>query len=391
MSTASLFTRVALACGALAVAALAPLAAAADFPPYAKVLGIAVIAPLSGPEKQLGLDISAGVDAAVADANAQRGLTDFAWVTHSFDDQADPGIAQQQAQFALVDPGTAFIIGHLGGQETLLAESVYHEQEVPLIIPTASLARLTQQGYDNVFRVCPPDTVEGQFDARYAERTLKATKVAVVWQQDDVGANTATGFMNYAAGGKLKAQDFPVDLDLKHVADVVAKVQAYAPDWLFLTGNGADMGKVLKALRKADVTTPVLGSSSLHSDAVAKALGADGNDLLVSSCVPPVNLMPTAQVFTRRYQAQHGRLSSYALYGYVAAQIAISAAEQAGSADKRTLIRKLSTGQFETVVGPIGFRTGGDVSDPNVYFYRYDAKAGFKYAGSVYPNPLILR
>lgn len=373
------------------VIASPPGAALADFPPYAKVIGIAVIAPLSGPDKQLGIDLSAGVQAAVDDANAQRGLTDFGWVMHSFDDQADPGIAQQQAQFALVDPGTDFVIGHIGGQETLLAENVYHEQGVPLIIPTSSLARLTQQGYDNVFRMCPPDTTEGQFDARYAERTLKATKVAVIWRQDDLGANTATGFMNYAGASQLKAQDFPVDLDLKHVADVVTKVKAYTPDLLYVTGNGAEMLKALKALRAAGVSAPVLGSSALYSDALAKQLGGDAANLLVSSCVPPIALMPTAQIFQRHYQSQHGRLSTFTLFGYAAAQIAISAAQQAGTTDKRMLIRKLSTGQFETVIGPIGFRTGGDVNDPNLYFYRYDPSAGFHYEGSSYPNPLILR
>src|ERR1700694_106464 len=390
MSHSSVFIRSLLALLACGIVTSVPSGAFADFPPYAKVIGLAVIAPLSGPDKQLGLDLSAGVQAAVDDANAQRGLTDFAWVMHSFDDQADPGIAQQQAQFALVDPGTAVVIGHVGGQETLLAENVYHEQEVPLIIPTASLGRLTQQGYDNVFRICPPDSTEGQFDARYADRTLKATKVAVVWRQDDFGANTATGFVNYAAATKLKAQDFVVDLDLKTASDVAAKVKAYDPDLLYVTGGGKDMAKVIKALRAAGVTAPVLASSALYNDAVVKQLGADAANLLVSSCVPPIALMPTAQSFQRRYQAQHGRLSSFAPYRHAAAQVAISAAQQAGSADKRMLIRKLSTGQFQTVVGPIGFRTGGEPREPNLYFYRYDGSASFRYQGSLYPNPLIL-
>jgi branched-chain amino acid transport system substrate-binding protein len=382
--------RSAVAFVAACVVSTLPIGALADFPPYAKVVGIAVIAPLSGPDRQLGIDLSAGVEAAVEDANAQRGLTDFGWVMHSFDDQADPGIAQQQAQFALVDPATAFVIGHIGGQETLLAEQVYHEQGVPLIIPTSGLSRLTQQGYDNVFRMCPPDTTEGQFDARYAERTLKAARVAVVWRQDDLGANTATGFMSYASAGQLKAQDFPVDLDLKHVADVVAKVKAYAPDLLYVTGGGSEMIKAVKALRAAGVSAPLLGSSALYSDSLAKQLGPDATGLVVSSCVPPVALMPTAQIFLRHYQSQHGRFSTFTLFGYAAAQIAISAAEQANSVDKHTLIRKLATGQFETVIGPIGFRTGGDINDPNLYFYRYDSSAGFKYDGSAYPNPLIL-
>src|SRR5579863_746846 len=119
----------------LAAAVVIPRAVGADdeFPPYTKIVGIAVVAPLSGPEKQLGIDLSNGVQAAVDDANASRSLTDFGWVVHSFDDQADPGIAEQEAQFALVDPTNAIIIGHIGGQETYLALHVYHESEIPII------------------------------------------------------------------------------------------------------------------------------------------------------------------------------------------------------------------------------------------------------------------
>src|SRR5579864_7813357 len=119
----------------LAIAIVVPRAAGAaqdEFPPYAKQVQIAVVAPLSGAERQLGWDLSAGVQAAIDDANHARGLTDFAWAETSFDDQGDPGIAEQQAQFVLVDPKNVIVIGHIGGQETFLALHVYHEAGLPL-------------------------------------------------------------------------------------------------------------------------------------------------------------------------------------------------------------------------------------------------------------------
>jgi branched-chain amino acid transport system substrate-binding protein len=387
----SRFLKAAFAAWMLAALLLPCAARATDFPPYAKVIGIAVLGPLSGPDKQLGLDLSAGVEAAVDDANATRGLTDFGWVMHSFDDQGDPGIAQQQAQFALVDTNTLFVIGHIGGQETLLALPVYHEQDVPVIIPTNGLAALTQQGYDDVFRMCPTDTVEGQLDARYVDRVIKPSNIAVVWEETDYGADTATGFVNYAGGGaKLKAGDYPVDVDLKKMKDVVTRVAAAAPDFIYLTGKGSDMAKVLKALRAAGVTAPVLGSGAFYSDSLLQSLGADAAGMLVSTCVPPVSLMPEAQAFQRRYEERHGKLSAFALYGYAAAQVAIKAALQTRSTDKRLLLRELDTGLFSTVVGNVGFRTGGDPAEPNLYFYRYDGSA-LKYSTSAFPNPSILR
>ena len=380
----------------LGVALVVPRAAGAaqdEFPPYAKQAQIAVVAPMSGPERQLGWDLSAGVQAAIDDANHARGLTDFAWALTSFDDQGDPGIAEQQAQFVLVDPKNVLVIGHIGGQETFLALHVYHEAGLPVIIPTSSLSTLTQQGYRDVFRLCAPDTLEGALAARYAERNLKPTKVAVVWEQNDYGNNTATTFINYASSGKgFKSSDFSIDVDLKNLKDQVAKVADYQPDLMYVTGRGDLMAKVIIALRKAGLTAPVLGTSTLYSDALLqdKAFKGVAEGMTVGTCVPPVQFMPDAQQFQQRFQQQHGRLSAYALYGYVAAQIAIDAAVQGRSVDKIPLSRQISNGIFPTVIGQISFRPNGDPSAPNLYFYKVES-GSFKYLGSALPNPAVLR
>ena len=379
--------------GLVTVAPRSAGAAEDEFPPYAKQVQIALVAPLSGPERQLGWDLSAGIQAAVDDANHARGLTDFAWAMTSFDDQGDPGIAEQQAQFVLVDSKNAIVIGHLGGQETFLAMHVYHEAGIPLIIPTASLAALTLQGYKDIFRLCAPDTLEGALAARYAERNLKPSKVTVIWEQNDYGNNTATNFVNYATSGKTtKVTDVSIDVDLKDLKSSVAKVAADPPDLLYVTGRGDLMAKVIVALRKAGVTAPILGSSSLYSDGLLadKAFKPAAEGMTVGTCVPPVQFIPNAQQFQQRFQAQHGRLSAYALFGYVAAQVAIDAAVQGRSVDKDSLRRQLSNGIFPTVIGQVSFRPNGDPSDPNLYFYRVQS-GSFHYLGSALPNPAVLR
>ncbi|HZW73338.1 MAG TPA: ABC transporter substrate-binding protein, partial [Caldimonas sp.] len=183
------------------VAAALPSTSRADFPPYTKVLTIALVAPLSGPERQFGIDLSNGVQLAVDETNEQRALTDFGWRLQTFDDQADPGIAMQEAQFALVDTSTAFVIGHVGAEETNFSLQTYHDAEMPLIVPTQPYFGLTQHGFDDVFRLCPTDVDEGLAAAKYAERLLKSTKVAIVYVKDQFGVDSGQGFQSYASAG----------------------------------------------------------------------------------------------------------------------------------------------------------------------------------------------
>lgn len=254
--------RLALAAAVIAAAALAPAASSADeFPPYTKVLTIALVAPLSGDERQSGIDLSNGVQLAVDEANDNRALTDFGWRLQTFDDQGDPGIAMQEAQFTLVDPTTAFVIGHIGAEETAFALQTYHQAEVPLIVPTQPYFALTQHGYDDVFRLCPTDVDEGLADARYAERTLKAKKIAVVYVRDDFGVDSGQGFQSYAAAtSTMSTQSFAVDVDLKSDKDIVSGVKAYAPDAIFLAGSGSYLAKILADMRTAGVVAPVIAN-----------------------------------------------------------------------------------------------------------------------------------
>jgi ABC-type branched-subunit amino acid transport system substrate-binding protein len=366
--------------------------ASADFPPYAKIVGIALVAPLSGDQRAYGIQLSNGMNLAIDQFNERRNLADFGFVFHSFDDQGDPGVAQQQADFSMVDPQTAIVVGHVGAEETLLSIPEYHNKNMPLIIPTSPQAAETRTGDNDIFRLCPTDITEGQQAARYAERRLHAKKAAVVYQQTDYGADAGGGFMDYAsAGTALAAKDFAIKYDESNLKDVVGQVVAYAPDVVYISGNGKDMGTALAALRAAGVTAQVMGTQALYDDRAMKAAGTSAESLIVSSCVPPVQLMPTASLFLRDYQSRFGQqVTSFALMGFVAAQIAIAAAVQAHSGDPSAIVRQLQVGSFPTILGNYSFVRGGDTANPIVYFYQFTG-GQFKYLNSSYPNPLVSR
>ena len=377
-------------CAATLAAAAMPAPCAADFPPYTKVMTLALVGPLSGNERQLGIDLSNGVQLAVDETNEGRALTDLGWKLQTFDDQADPGIAMQEAQFALVDPTTAFVIGHVGAEETNFALQTYHEQEIPIIVPTQPFYGLTQHGFDNVFRLCPTDIDEGMAAAKYAEKTVKATKVAILYVKDQFGVDSGQGFQTYAASGSTtKTGSFGVDVDMKSDKDVVASVKAYAPDALYLSGDAVYLTRVLTDLRAAGITAPAMANDGFYDAGALKKAGSSADGMIVSSCVPPLELMPTAQPFVRHYESRFGQPTAYGLFGYVAAQVAMAAAKQAHTADHLTIDRTLSVGTFQTVIGPVSFKRNGDLFQPNIYFYKVSS-GSFAFDSSSYPNPLVI-
>lgn len=380
-----------LCAAALAICCCAaPAASLADFEPYTRVITISLVAPLSGDERQSGIDLSNGVNLAVDETNESRGLTDFGWKVQTFDDQADPGIALQEAQFALVDPTVGFVIGHIGAEETMFALQTYHDQEVPVIIPTQPYYALTQHGYDDVFRLCPTDVDEGHAAATYADKNFKPKKATVIYVKDQFGVDSAQGFQDQAAADKgMKTDAVGVDVDLKSDKDIVAAVKADAPDLIYLSGAADKLGKVLTDIRAAGVTAQALANDGFYDGPSIKSGGTADEGMFVTSCVPPLDLMPTAQTFVHHYEERYGQPSSFALFGYVSAQIAIAAAKQVHSADHLQIDRALAVGTFQTVIGQYSFQRGGDAFQPDVYFYKATGGA-LKYDSASVPNPLII-
>jgi branched-chain amino acid transport system substrate-binding protein len=215
-------------------------------------------------------------------------------------------------------------------------------------------------------------------------------KVAIVYVKDEFGVDSGEGFQRYAAAGTAMSTDsFAVDVDEKSDKDIIASIKTYAPDTIFMSGTGASLAKVLSDIRAAGITAPAISNDGFYDAGAVKTAGSAAEGMIVTSCVPPLELIPSAQPFVRHYEDRYGQVSAFALYGYVAAQVAIAAATQTHSADHHIINRQLSVGSFQTILGPVSFEKNGDPFQPILYFYSV-TNGSLKYSSSSFPNPLVI-
>ena len=106
--------------------------------------------PLSGPFSQSGERNRIAVEMAIEDLNA-RGVLGQKVTLVVADDACGMRRAVAAAQ-ALVDAGVGFVVGHLCSHSSLLAAGVYETADVPMITPSSTHPRLTEEGRQNVFR-----------------------------------------------------------------------------------------------------------------------------------------------------------------------------------------------------------------------------------------------
>jgi branched-chain amino acid transport system substrate-binding protein len=207
---------------------------AACGPRIPDTIKIGVAQPLSGPSAARGQDLVNGAKLAAVDLNASNYKVAGKAVRIeivAMDDKADKEEAKKVAQ-AMVDQKVTAVIGHLSSDVTEVVIPIYRSGNVPQLF-TSSAAELTKLGEGNAFRLIASDELQARAIASYAGESLKATKVAIVYEDTAFGAPLAKGAT--AALAKLNRMvelSEPVDNKTTSFAAFVAKLKAARPEVL---------------------------------------------------------------------------------------------------------------------------------------------------------------
>ena len=360
------------------------------FPNYVPSVSIALVAPLSGPAKPIGMRLSAGVQACIQYNNQLAGSLQRTYAMRPFDDQNTPANALIQSSFATGDSSVVAVIGHLSSDATLQGIQNYGPAQVPLIVPLSTDDRITATQYRNVFRLPTKDSFEGELFARTVIAQYKP-KLAYVFVQDaDYGADVANGFLAAMKAQKTDAQYQQFSYNHPDFAAVVDKALVAAPDYVFLAGVVGDMGPIVGMLRAKGYTGPI-GASQGFFDGAALKLGPASDGMMVSTSMPYLPLAPATVRWVQDFQQHNGQMDAFAAFGYAATQIIINAVTVTNSANRAVLIRQIAQGTpIDTMTGTYSFTAFGDPLQPQIYYYTLkDGK--FTYLKQAHPSTFMLK
>jgi ABC-type branched-subunit amino acid transport system substrate-binding protein len=364
------------------LAGLGATPVALSLPSVTATTTVAVVAPLSGPARQMGLQIEAGARGCVDELN-NYGLSLNAlsqnYVIRSFDDQNAVANAILQAQFATGDSSVIAVIGHVSADATLQAIPTYAAAQMPLIVPACTDDRITATNYRNIFRLPTKDSSEGGIFARAVLKQFAPKNPYLFVQNADYGADVANGFIDAMSMAKIVTKYQQFAYDKPDFGDVVDKALAQSPDYVFLAGTVADMGPIVPVLRTKGYTGPIGASQGFFDPGTIK-LGPPANDMLISSSMPYLTFAPSSIRLVNDYQVHSGAM-----------QLISTVLQRSGASARNTLLDALHTGiPTECIVGSYTFTASGDPLDPELYFYTCrDGK--FSYLHQAHPSTFMIK
>ena len=326
------------------------------------MIKIGVPVPLSGGNAKMGNDIVQAATMAVDEQNAKGGVLGRKLEIMSFDDACDAQAAVTAAH-KLVDAGVAAVAGGYCSSAAIPASAVYHDAGVAFVADASSNPKLTDQGFENVFRVIGRDDQQGPYAASYMTKALKAKKVAIVHDNTLYAKGLATATqdaLKKMSGVQVVFFD-AITPGEKDFSATLTKVKSLSPDVTYFTGYYPEGGLVCKQFKDLGVSGKFMAGDANNDPTFIKECGAASTGVYITSTPLPQD-QGTAKAFISRYTARWKQdPGPYSALEYDAVGVVINAMQRAKSADRAAIVKALAaTSAYSGATGKISFDKKGD-------------------------------
>jgi branched-chain amino acid transport system substrate-binding protein len=336
-----------------------------------RVVKIGHAAPLTGGIAHLGKDNEYGAKLAIDEANAKGttiGGEKIVFELLSEDDEGKPDKGPIIAQ-KFVDAKVAGVVGHLNSGVTIPASAVYNQAGIPMISGSATNPKLTEQGFNNVFRTVGRDDQQGPAIANYLNAQYQPKTVAVIDDATSYGEGLANEVEKTlkAAGIVVLPREKGTDKTTDWKA-ILTKLKGKKPDAVFYGGMDSGAGPLMRQGRELGIKAVFAFGDGACTDKMKELAGDASEGLICSQAGIPVQA--ASKEFLNAFKAKfNANPLIYAPFTYDAANLIITAMQKANSVDPAKYLPELAKLSFQGASGKIEFDQRGDRKDAEMTIF----------------------
>jgi branched-chain amino acid transport system substrate-binding protein len=285
------------------------------------------------------------------------------------DDQSKPEEASTVVTKLINQNHVVAMLGHVASTHSLAAAPICQANKVPMITPSSTNPRVTQQG-NYIFRVCFIDPFQGAVMAKFAADTLKVKRVAqLVDVRSDYSVGLQTFFRQHfkSLGGEVVSEQSYSAGDSDFRAQLT-QIKAANPEAIYVPGYYTEVGTIARQARELGITIPLLGGDGWDSPKLWEIGGEALNGCYFSNHYSTDDPAPMVQKFVGDYKARYKQVpDALAALAYDAAKILADAIKRAGSTDGQKVRDAIAaTKDFQGVTGTITINADRNAIKPAV-------------------------
>jgi branched-chain amino acid transport system substrate-binding protein len=302
------------------------------------------------------------------------------------DDQSKPEEAATAVTKLINQDRVVALIGEVASSRTLAAAPIAQAAKVPVISNASTNPKVTQVG-DYIFRVCFIDPFQGSVMAKFAANTLKAKRVAILY---DVRNDYSVGLRKFftetftSLGGEIAGEQSYSEGDSDFRAQLT-QLKSVKPEAVYVPGYYTEAGTIARQAKELGLTVPLLGGDGWDSPRLAEIGGEAVEGSYLSNHYSVDDPSPAIQKFVNDYKKRYGNTpDALAALGYDAARVLADAIGRAGSTEGPKLRDAIAaTKDFPGVTGKITIDAERNAVKPAVVLKVVGGK--FQYVETIAP------
>lgn len=314
--------------------------------------------PLSGTWAQNGINSLDGMELAAQQINAAGGLKGLHGAKIkivSGDTSSDnPGQARSVTEELITSDHAVVLVGSYLSSLTLATVVAANTAHVPLITQSF-VGKLTSSGYKYIFQLPPTSTVFGNATVSDLVQIMQSTghpihTIANINGNDASSVAQGGGFVSAAkADGLSVVGNIEYPDGLSSASAIVSKVLGEHPQAIGLAGALPDDELIIKGLRQAGVTAPIIseGGGGALTNQFASTLGQYAQGVLATSAwnwdLPYPGIATAEQAYESQY---HQHMPQETGESWVAVYEIAQAIDAAHSDDPVTIRNELQKTEF---------------------------------------------
>ncbi|HXR85918.1 MAG TPA: branched-chain amino acid ABC transporter substrate-binding protein [Stellaceae bacterium] len=349
---------------------------------------IAVAGPVTGSNAANGEQMRRGGEQAVKDLNAKGGVIGKKFALTIGDDACDPKQAVAIAnKFAVT--GISFVAGHFCSSTSIPASAVYADAGIIQISPASTNPAYTEdpakKGWNNIFRVCGRDDMQGKAAGDYIAEHFKGKPIAIIDDKSTYGKGLADETRKALRAHGINETIYDeINAGDKHFSALVSKMKQANIAAIYFGGYYTEAGLIVRQSRDQGLKAPLIGGDALVTTEFWTITGKAGEGTLMTFSPDPRKIAAAAPIVAE-FKKQNYDPEGYTLYTYAAVQAYAQAVAQAKSTKIDAVAKVMHSAKFDTVLGQISFDPKGDIVGLGyVMFEWHDGK--YEQVGDALPG-----
>ncbi len=287
------------------------------------------------------------------------------------DDEGDPATGAAAAE-KLIAAGVVMLGGGYSSSVTLAVAEVAQRKGVPFLVNTGAADSITEQGWENVFRLNPPSSEYVAGAMSFLAEVVKPRSAAIIHEESAFGQSQSEAFEaacrkrgipvvvheSYAPPASKAKATATDDFKLWHFTDALSKLKRKKPDVVYMVSYLLDANMLMTQARALSWSPKVyIGGGAGFTLPKFYQLTREAAEGVFTVTLWDRSLpYPRADVYAAKFETRYGRQPDYhGAEAFAAAYVIADALERAASLEAADLRSALAETRMQTVFGPVEF------------------------------------